>query len=259
MKRIGLFLAIVLLIPLNSYASSVGGAETQGKGKFAIGIEDDYIAKRKMEFQKATFGLAADESITDVEISNLNRTMVKASYGIIDNIDVYAEIGAASLRFKDADVVAGTPDDDYYGKYKGHSALAYGFGIKADYFLGENKDWIVGIDASMIIHTNRYSATGSSVSGGTETWKGKMPVKEWQVAPYIAKKIGKFTPYTGVKYSDLRSRITDMQGDKIHYKAKNNIGTFVGTEYSINKNLALNVEGRFVDETAVSVGASYKF
>lgn len=42
-------------------------------------------------------------------------------------------------------------------------------------------------------------------------------------------------------------------------KADNNVGVFIGSDYNITKNLSVNVEGRFIDETAMSIGATYKF
>ena len=37
------------------------------------------------------------------------------------------------------------------------------------------------------------------------------------------------------------------------------VGAFVGATYEVIKNLKLNLEGRFIDETALSFSVSYKF
>jgi len=36
-------------------------------------------------------------------------------------------------------------------------------------------------------------------------------------------------------------------------------GVFLGTDYKLNDSWSLNLEGRFVDETAMSFAAKYKF
>ena len=42
-------------------------------------------------------------------------------------------------------------------------------------------------------------------------------------------------------------------------KADHNVGSFVGTNYKIKPNLSLNLEGRFIDESAINVRVMYKF
>jgi len=87
-------------------------------------------------------------------------------------------------------------------------------------------------------------------------------VQEWHIAPYIAKKLGNFVPYLGVRYSDLRQNykvVLEDESSKIKFKADDNFGVFVGTDFKITDTWKLNLEGRFVDETAMSLGATYKF
>jgi outer membrane protein W len=138
--------------------------------------------------------------------------------------------------------------------------------MKGRYELGN--EWFIGGDVQYIRHKNDYKAsfTGvyTNVAGGapiTEdvSWKGEVTVQEWHVAPHIAKKIGNFIPYFGVRYSDLRVAEKDDEGAKYKYKADDNFGIFLGTDYKIGENWKLNLEGRFVDETAMSFGATYKF
>lgn len=41
-----LCLALLLCLPLASYAASIGGVETQGQGKFAIGLDQEFVFDR---------------------------------------------------------------------------------------------------------------------------------------------------------------------------------------------------------------------
>jgi hypothetical protein len=70
----------------------------------------------------------------------------------------------------------------------------------------------------------------------------------------VTKELDRFIPYVGVKYSD--AKLTSGEPKEV---ADENVGVFVGTDFSITDSLVLNVEGRFVDETAVSFGVTYEF
>jgi hypothetical protein len=87
--------------------------------------------------------------------------------------------------------------------------------------------------------------------------------QEWQRAPYIAKKIENFISYFGVKYSDHRAEYKEVDEDgdveKLKFKADDNFGVFLGTDYKVNDVLSLNFETRFIDETAISFGGTYRF
>ena len=67
-------------------------------------------------------------------------------------------------------------------------------------------------------------------------------------------------PYLGIKYSDLEIKATvDDEDTEIKLKADDNIGVFLGTDYKINDAWSLNIEARFIDETAMSFSAMYRF
>ena len=75
------------------------------------------------------------------------------------------------------------------------------------------------------------------------------------VAPFVAKDFGKFVPYAGVKYSDVQ---IEMDGGET-LNAENNVGVFVGADFKFNPTFSLNMEGRFIDETAMSLAAAFTF
>jgi len=262
-KMIFLCLALLLCLPLASYAGSIGGAKTQGQGKFSISLDQEFVFKRDLEFDKMMGGLEPGEEVKDAEVKKMYRTMLKTSYGVLENLDVFVKLGVA-----DWDGEAKWYEDGVYdGKeiHKGKNALAYGIGLKATYPL-EN-DWLIGADLQYLRHKNNYSAKDidADPTHPDETGKGKMTAQEWHIAPYIAKKIGNFTPYLGAKYSDLRikAKEKEWEGESsdwwIKFKAKRNVGLFLGTDYKIADNWKFNLEGRFVDETAMSLAATYKF
>jgi len=205
------------------------------------------------------------------EIDSAYRTMVKASYGVLDNLDIYVKLGTADFKStsKITTKYSGGYDMDTI-KIKGENAFAYGFGAKGT--LNLKNDWIIGCDAQYLRHTNNYKAldtwTSYDASGNVtdpyseDRFKGKVTFQEWHIAPYIAKKLGNFVPYLGVRYSDSRQNYKAIYEDgdsKMKFKAADNVGVFVGTDFKIVDNWKLNLEGRFIDETAMSLGATYKF
>ena len=278
-KLILLSLITLLCLPVIAYAASIGGAETQGQGKFAIGLDQEFVFDRDMKKKSVDWQEAADITLTGTmkpEVDKMYRTMVKTSYGVLDNLDIYVKLGTAAFesKYKTSGtwvhddginpVETGTWDESVKGK--GDNAFAYGFGAKGTYNLKD--DWIIGCEAQYLRHKhdlkltgslNAYDDTGALVHSETyDPRKAKMTIQEWQIAPYIAKKLGSFIPYLGVKYSDQRGEYKGEEG-KEKFKADDNFGVFLGTDYKIGKNFSLNLEGRFVDETAMSFGATYRF
>lgn len=270
-KLLVLGLLISLCLPAASYASSIGGAETQGQGKFGIGLDQEFIFDRDMKL-KSEEGLDpgdANEGMKS-EIDNMYRTMVKASYGVLDNLDIYVKLGTADFKSKN-NCTHTEADGDWEkqnDKIKGDNTFAYGFGAKGTYNLKD--DWILGCDIQYLRHKNDFKGTRHYGENGQgwdpddeDSIKGDVTFQEWHIAPYIATKIANFVPYLGIKYSDLRlkqkTEFEDENVEKRKLKANDNFGVFVGTDYKIADNWKLNLEGRFVDETAMSVGATYKF
>lgn len=260
MKRI-IFSALVVFIclPMAVYAASIGGAETQGKGKLSIGADESIVFNKDLKFKSAS-GLGATQTIKNPEIDKASQEMFKASYGLLDNLDVYVKLGAADYKIKADSYVGSSKYADE--KINADTKFAYGFGLKGVYEFGN--DWLVGYDLQYLRSNHRAKDTETVVGGSSDstTYK-KALIQEWHIAPYLAKRINNFTPYFGVRYSDMRLDMKNPSAsgwtDNHKYEADKNVGIFAGTDYKIGNNWKLNLEGRFIDETAMSFGATYKF
>lgn len=312
-KLLVLSLALLLCLPLVVYAASMGGVETQGQGKFSIGVDEEITFDK--DFKDVTLndgyaytgittvdigGVPTDLNVIGAtgdtknksNIDSMSRPTVKLTYGVLDNLDLFVRLGEANFKnkIKGEQADSGTFDEpisgnsgtylgviENNGTFTGKSAFVWGLGAKGVYPL--KNDWSLGMQAQYLTHRNSIKAKMTSKLTGTATvtagpdigdtvsygsaeeemnWTAKLTVQEWQIAPYIAKKIGNFIPYFGVKYSDMRGQYKD-EDMKIKFKADDNFGLFLGTDYKIGKNLSLNIEGRFIDETAMSFGATYRF
>lgn len=248
MRRwIALSLAFVLCVPFASYAAPVGNIASPAveKGKFGIkaGAEADFVFSRELDVE--------DE---DVELE-ANFYTAKISYTLLDRLDIYAILGSLS----------GAEVTEKYGsttlKYGVDDAFVWGAGLTVLAYEWDN-GFRVGIDGKY-----RSSEPGiSSINlNGTDysLVDSEGSFKEWQFALAVSKQFGKFIPYAGVKYSDMELSAkgtisgTVYQTDKVG--GKNLTGLFVGASFLPKDNISINIEGRFIDETAMNVGLSYKF
>ena len=243
-------------------AVSVGSPQTAGQGKIAATVEWSYIFNRDLDFEKATrpAGHESDRPMNFRIVKGRN-TAAKISYGIFKTMDAYVKLGAANYDFK-GDVYVGDSkrvEEDL----SSNNAFLYGGGFKLAYELKDG--WIVGTDAQYLtsdcnLDFRAVNIISKAVSIAKYT---DCRMQEWHVAPYVAKKIADFTPYLGVRYSDLRmnqKKPNDpKRWDNLIFDAARNFGVFTGLDWNFGKNFKLNVEGRFVDETAISVSAAYRF
>jgi opacity protein-like surface antigen len=258
MKTI-IFLIFLFTISLPSilFAESIGGTDTQGKGNLAISLDSSYIYDRELNFQKAT-GLSA--TMRDIKISSGHQIVVKPSYGIHKNIDAYLKLGIADYKIN-ADGWSGSSvlvED----KILSSTDFIYGLGLKGKYEFTSN--WFIGGDLQYTRSKHRAKIKEIAYSTG-KTTPGKFKdatLENWHIAGFIAKKINKFTPYLGIRHSDLivklRNPSTSGWSDNHKYDAETNWGFFYGIDYTINKSLSINVENRFQDENAVSFACTYK-
>ncbi|MBU4376692.1 MAG: outer membrane beta-barrel protein [Candidatus Omnitrophica bacterium] len=260
MKRLILLgIVLFLCLPMAVYAASIGGAETQKKGEFAVSLDSAFIFDRDLKFKSAS-GLGATQTIKNTEIDKGYQIMLKPSYGLFDNLDVYAKLGIADYEVNADNYVGNAKYAD--DKIDSDTNFAYGFGLKGTYELGN--DWLIGCDFQYLRSKHEAKVTEAVVGGSSSsaTYK-KRVIQEWHIAPYIAKRIDDLTPYLGVRYSDMELEIKSPSEsgwtDDHKYEADDNVGVFLGTDYKISENLTLNLEGRFVDETAMSFACTYKF
>lgn len=288
-------LMVALSLPSISWAATVGNiAETQGAlGKFSLGLEYDGIFNRDMDWKSGSenetiLGVTytdpvpyPGESIDDMEIDS-NRIFLKGTLGFHPNVDMFVKLGMASANSEAMFKEPGYPDEKF--EFEDDWDFAWGIGVKAKIFetpgglrfmadgqyLSYKVDGDVKVDGKdldqVILEEFRLwdpMATFSSDS--------KIEIKEWQVALYVNQTFGNFSPYAGIKYSDFEIDLEidgsgQFLGDPYFLKmegnaeADDNFGIFLGTDiYIIPNQLSVNIEARFIDETAGTIGVNYRF
>jgi len=242
-------------------AAGVGSPETQGQGKIAAAAEWSYIFRRDLKFQSATRPPNHEnDKPENFRIDGGNNILGKITYGVFDFLDIYAKLGAADYNLK-GDVVVGDTravTEDLSAR----TAFLYGGGIKLAHEF--EAGWIIGLDAQYLTSDHKLDFDATSKSGAvTKAIYDTCRIQEWHAAPYVARKVANFTPYAGGRYSDLRLRQEGpndpKRWDHLRFKADCNIGVFAGTDWNLGDHFKLNVEGSFIDETAMSVGVAYRF
>lgn len=261
MKKIAIIFVAILVTASPLFAASVTDAtKPLGHMKWLISAEDNYIYNRKME---------QPESHSTFKFEKANQIYGKAALGLTPYFNVYTKLGVSNCgTIKDNNTAIGN-DLEIETKY----GFLWGLGLSgAKDFFGN------GIKLGVDVQFNSWqsdvdkvkSVNGESVSGS----KGTIKNYEVQGTPFISKKFDfpdsnlAFTPYLGVKFSYFRTATDDDvaytlggvdKKDTWTIKGKDNVGIVVGTDLEFAERWALQVEGRFIDETAITAGASYKF
>ncbi|MBF0387991.1 MAG: hypothetical protein HQL20_09095 [Candidatus Omnitrophica bacterium] len=229
--------------------------------------------------------LSATYGISSTDQPDLDKVYISGAgftYGLLDKLDIYARLGVSGGDLKGGSGTAtftGTATNvkvngvnygpvtvsqrlDATWKEELKQGLAYALGLK--YTEPFSNGLIAGMDLLFLGQENKfkntidYTLSGDIVGSGSYSENGKGRMYEWQAAPYIAKEMGAFTPYAGVKYSQVSLR-SNVDGEKTKFSSENNAGVFLGTDINWGKSVIINFEGRFIDETALSARATFKF
>ncbi|RLC26527.1 MAG: hypothetical protein DRH21_01900 [Deltaproteobacteria bacterium] len=289
-------LMVALSLPSIGWAATVGNiAETQGAlGKFSLGLEYDGVFDRDMDWKSGSeietiAGVIITdepvpypgESIDDIEIDS-DRVFLKGALGLHPNVDIFVKLGMASANWEAKCKEPGYPDEKL--EFDDDRDFAWGIGAKVKIFetlgglrfVGDAQYLSYKVDGDFKIDgkdldQNRLEFLRSFDSNATFSADSEVEIKEWQVALYVNQTFGNFSPYAGVKYSEYDVDFEfkgsgqalgipysmKVEGDA---EADDNFGIFLGTDiYIIPNLLSINIEARFIDETAGTFGLTYRF
>jgi len=254
-------IAILAFYSLSHAARVNNGAGVQGEyGKMALGFEYDSDSERDMNFDGGTeFDgdatvpfLAAGDSIIGGSFES-SRIMLRGSVGLSDWVDVFIHLGFADADFSYQRIEGGAPEAI---SFSGDSDLAYGLGLKAAIANVE------GYQVYSNLQLFQSEVDGAYTEDGVLLGTAEATIQEIQLAFFAAKTFDMWTPYGGLKFSELMVEIDrSILGTTFHeeHKVDDNIGLFVGTDVVLKPGLSANIELRFVDESALSLGLNWMF
>ncbi len=181
----------------------------------------------------------------------------KISVSLKEAIDIYGLLGTAALK------VDGWTAEDY--TLESDLALAWGGGLKM--VLYETEEYGEGtlrvtFDSNCRVYEPGIETVKKSGADVSDVTKKEFKYLEWQASLGVSYSLLQYTPYLGVKYSDCEAKLRIDDHGTIHEARPNSkdvVGVFVGIDYLFNENFALNLEGRFIDETALNVGLKISY
>jgi hypothetical protein len=98
------------------------------------------------------------------------------------------------------------------------------------------------------------------------TKTSRMDWTEWQVNLDLSYHIDLFTVYIGTKYLDAVSRLTNFStpisasgSGSNSFRNRDQFGLYLGCTLSNGKYFMMNLEGRLIDEEAITVSADFRF
>ncbi len=222
--------------------------------RFRVGYEGDFVVDGRMkQYNQGVGRVDTYEQWTNSGTFTLN---------ILDRIDLYGVFGSsrteADWRF--GDISAGTVSRiELETKYN----FLWGVGGRAILYEWCNTSLgLGGRYSSCNARPIRLTSDGfiADVAGSHFKWR------EWQVNLDVSYKINFFTPYIGSKYSNARTRLKNfaipisgnLTGSN-SFKNRIPVGLYVGCALSTGQYFMFNVEGRVIDEEAITISGDFSF
>lgn len=216
MKQLLVAMMAGVLVATSAGAAPIGWINPEA-GRVGVGVEVGTVTGRDLE---PTGG-------TNVEIESIYY-VVRGSYGLTDQLEVYARLGGADL---DADGGLGDAGAE----------LAWGLGAQG--ILYDAGTWNLAADGTFFAHNDHSFGSREG------------DFSEWHLALQAQTQFEQFYPYIGVRYSDATLEIAGQQDRD----ADDNFGVYVGSGFNVTDQISAYLEGRFIDETAFGAGIAYRF
>ncbi len=217
-----------------------------------FGYEGDLVFDRSLRIDH-------QKDITSRGISSFESTMNSGSItvGFIDRVEIYGLLGGLKTK------LSHTPVSHQHIHYDTGYHFESEVGIRA--IVGYWGDTRLSVDAKYFFsspHINSIHLNGSHVASSG----AKIRDREWQIGIGVSHRISWFIPYIGVKYADLRMKFSHLKSlgfifPKEQFTVKNNcpVGVFFGFGFSADRGIAVDIEARVLDETAVTAALIMRF
>jgi len=225
MPRIGrltvCFVLALFFISGLCYAAPIYGPNMPKRGQWFMGFEANVVSSRDMK-----------KGLGDAETRQF---FYDGSYGIYDWFSFDGRLGIGDAEFDTLDA----------GRFDLGFGFAGAYGARVRLY-NDEKERIKVVFGFQHISAHPPKEDKNSVKYGA-IWD------EWQFSLLASKAAGRFEPYLGVKASQLYIiRRDNNQNDWAWNGAKRHFGVVAGSCIDISKNWYLDIEGRFIDETAFS-------
>jgi hypothetical protein len=217
-----------------------------------FGYEGDFVGDARLE--------QSQESSGRVDNFAQNTNAGTATLNILDRIDIYGVFGSSKVssewRFSNAGINSLAELETLY---------SYLWGVGARGILFEWGSLSLGTGGRY--ERSHYDNVWLTINGASQPVSGTCLIwRDWQVDLDMSYKIEIFTPYVGVKYSNVVAELGDFVVAIANNGSGNNrfvnrspVGVFIGCTLSTGRYFMLNVEGRLIDEEAVTIAGDLRF
>ncbi|MFH1848029.1 MAG: hypothetical protein ABH825_02280 [Candidatus Omnitrophota bacterium] len=274
-KFILIFALICVGITSPVLAGTVGNPistdEPQGEGIFSLKQDKNSSIRGGLDFEFLLNRNLAANASTNLELTSGRSYMARISYSLFDRIEPYFKLGIAQydVKWTESGRDIEIESDEQYAWALGLKTLILNLESPKMKLIAD------GFYRMAALEPSEGRVDGSLVS--VDSAKSVFTITEWQIALALATEIdigggprgeflgvSKMMPYIGAKYSDIGGRIRATISDAVYYnpgiiESDNNYGCFVGCDFIGPNSVVLNVEGRFVDENAITVGLAAQF
>ena len=221
---------------------------------FRLGYEGDFVFDGRMK--------QVDQGQGRVDTYEQWTNSGTLTLNALDRLDVYGVFGSshteADWRFEDSSLGTVTRIE-----LKTKDDFLWGIGGRAVLYEWCNTSLGVGgrySRCNYLLESLHSNGIMQSVDGAHLHWD------EWQVNLDLSYKIDLFTPYIGVKYSRAKTNLgnfavpisADLSGANT-FENRVLVGLYLGCSLSTGRYFMLNLEGRLIDEEAVTVSGDFRF
>ena len=185
--------------------------------------------------------------------------MLRGSYGLFDRFDVLVGIGLLDDKHV-ADNRAGTANDHVQ---KGSDNFLWQVGLRTTFFKTKSGFYLGGLAT----YSRWDSGDDSYVAYPTnDPQKRSSEWKEQKLSLYTGTQVGKFSPYAGIEYTDIKVTqklkaypLSPGASWVNEYEIEDRWGAVAGITYPLSKHFDINAETHFINQTRFDIGLSYKF
>lgn len=164
------------------------------------------------------------------------RALLRAQFGVLDGVDLYATVGLGDLEFDHAD-------------FEGSLGESFGVGLRYGLLNFKENEMKLVLDVQ-----GEYlrSSDGGERVRHQAYHAAALLVKEIGAAG----RVGYLFPYGGARVSYARY---DASGGVDDYTSDDVIGVLGGVDYFVNPNVFFSAEAHLFDETGLYLSAGYRF
>ncbi len=214
-------------LPQRLYSAPTHGPDMPEKGKINMGYQSNIVFKHRLS---DSYGkIKSTQHFLDL------------SYGVYDWFSFDGKLGVGDV----------THDGASFGKVDyGYSfAGGYGFRIK----LMDNAKYKT--KAALGFHHISIHAQDKIIDGD----KYESFLDDWQTDLTVSRNFGKIDPFIGVKASKFDMVYNINHGGRKRRPPKYWTGVVAGCGIDLREDIAIMLEGHFIDETSFSSGIYYKY